>query len=159
MQVVGNRVTSRADTDCGGIHPGIDIGTHVSGGGCVGDANPTQVGRPGTCVHEPLPPQGGLCIGGTRCQAWAHVAQGASFTLRGSHVEGAQLNCVIEGLDLVGDLVEPGNTSGAPRMSDWEFAREGCPGTENIDTWGTIDRAAHHPSPASWTDQGGRCER
>jgi hypothetical protein len=159
MQVVGNRVTSRADTDCGGIHPGIDIGTHMSGGGCVGDANPTQVGVPGPCVHEPLPPQGGLCIGGTRCQVWAHFAQGASFTLRGNHVDGAQINILIEGLDLVGDLVESGNTSGTTRMSDRESARNGCPVTYHIDTWGTIDRAAHHPSPAGWTDQRVHCER
>jgi len=159
VQVVNNRVVSQADTNCGGIHAGINIGPHMWGGGCVGDANPTQVGRPGNCVHEPLPPQGGLCTAGTTCQVWAHVAQGASFTLSGNHVEGAQINYLIEGLDLLGDLLESGNTSGQPRMSDWEAARNGCPGPSGLDRWGTIDRVAHHPSIAGWMDQRIHCEQ
>ena len=118
-----------------------------------------QVGRPGACVYEPLPPQGTLCTEGAPCQVWAHVAPGASFVLLGNYVQGAQINYLVEGLDVVGTLVESDNTSGAPRMSDWEAARNGCPGPGGLETWGTIDRVAHHPSLAGWTDQRVHCER
>jgi hypothetical protein len=159
VQVVENRVISLGDTKCGGMHTGINIGPHMWGGGCVDFAYSMQVGRPGACIHEPLPPEGALCTYGVRCQVWAHVAQGASFVLQGNYVQGAQVNYLIEGLDVVGTLVGGGNASGAPRMSDWESARNGCPGPSTMDTWGTIDRVAHHPSLAGWTDQRVHCER
>jgi hypothetical protein len=159
MQVVENRVISLGDDSCGGMHTGINLGPHMWGGGCVGYAYSLQVGRPGACFYEPSPPQGGLCTDGAPCQVWAHVAQGASFVLRDNYVQGAQINYLIEGLDVVGTLVELGNTSGAPRMSDWEAARNGCPGPSGLDTWGAIDRVAHHPSLAGWTDRRVHCER
>lgn len=158
VQVVGNVVTSTADTSCGGIHAGINIGTHMWGGGCVGYAHPSTVGNPDTCVAEPPQPQGSLCTEGAPCQEWAHVAAGETFTLRDNHVAGAQVNYLIEGLDLVGTLAESGNTSGPPRMTDWE-ADAGCWMGGAFDSWGMIDRAAHHPNIDGWTDQRIHCER
>jgi hypothetical protein len=86
------------------------------------------------------------------------VAEGATFTLQDNYVSGAQVNYLIEGLDLMGTLVESGNTSGSPRMTDWEDDANCWMGGE-CDTWGTIDRAAHHPALDGWTDQRINCER
>jgi hypothetical protein len=163
-QVVGNTVINEADETCGGIHAGIVIGQHMWGGGCREDANSGQIGTyvatPAHCVDEPSQPLGARCIGEKACQVWAHVAAGDTFTLKGNHVSGAQVNYLIEGLDLVGTLVESGNTSETPRMTDWESAKAGCPREDgSFDTWGTLDKVAHHPSLPGWTDQRIHCER
>jgi parallel beta-helix repeat protein len=158
VRVVGNSVTNVADTSCGGIHAGINIGTHMWGGGCLGYANASAVGNPNLCVAEPPQPLGTLCKEGEPCQEWAHVAAAETFTLRDNHVSGAQVNYLIEGLDLMGTLEESGNTSGPPRMTDWEADADCWMGGE-FDTWGTIDRAAHHPTLDGWTDQRIHCER
>ncbi|MGD9030485.1 MAG: hypothetical protein PVG25_11800 [Anaerolineae bacterium] len=158
VQVVGNSVTSVADTSCGGIHAGINIGTHMWGGGCVGYASGSVVGNANLCVAEPPEPLGSLCTEGDPCQLWAHVAAAEAFTLTNNYVSGAQVNYLIEGLDLVGTLVESGNTSGPPRMTDWE-TDAGCWMGGEFDTWGTIDRVAHHTTLEGWTDQRIHCER
>lgn len=72
---------------------------------------------------------------------------------------GAQINYLIEGLDLMGTLVESGNTSGAPRMTEWEAAKVGCSYGGYTDTWGALDRVAHHPSLTGWMDKRMHCER
>jgi len=158
VQVVGNQVINEGDSNCGGIHAGINIGTHMWRGGCVGLASPSAVGNPNLCVAEPPQPFGTLCTWDEPCQVWAHVAAGETFTLKDNFVSGAQVNYLIEGLDLVGTLVESGNTSGSPRMTDWENDAH-CEFNGVVDTWGTIDRAAHHPTLDGWTDQRIHCER
>ena len=82
------------------------------------------------------------------------MAAGRTLTLQGNYVAGCQINYLIEGLDLLGTLVESGNTSGAPRDTDWQ-ASAGC----GSDTWGAIDRVAHHPALAGWVDKRVHCER
>jgi len=124
----------------------------------VGLASPSAVGNPNLCVAEPPQPFGTLCTWDEPCQVWAHVAAGETFTLKDNFVSGAQVNYLIEGLDLVGTLVESGNTSGSPRMTDWENDAH-CEFNGVVDTWGTIDRAAHHPTLDGWTDQRIHCER
>jgi hypothetical protein len=159
VQVIENRVISRGDTICGGIHAGINIGQHMWGAACVQDAAPSAVGTTSACSVEPPQPRGALCTPGAPCQEWAHVAEGSTFRLEGNHVSGAQINYLIEGLDLLGTLVESGNTSGPPRMSDWEAAKLGCPAGGTMDRWAAIDRVAHHPAVPGWTDQRVHCER
>jgi parallel beta-helix repeat protein len=158
VQVVGNQVINQGDTACGGIHAGINIGTHMWVIGCVWQASPSAVGNPGSCVAEPAQPMGTLCTGDELCQEWAHVSAGQSFTLRDNYVSGAQVNYLIEGLDLVGTLVESGNSSGSPRMTDWEDDAH-CRRAGEFDSWGMIDRAAHHPTLPGWTDQRIHCAR
>lgn len=160
FQVVGNRVINEADESCGGIHAGIDIGPHMWMGGCRDDnRDPGLMGNPNVCLADPPQPFGALCLVGPSCQVWAHVAAGTTFTLKDNHVSGAQVNYLIEGLDLVGTLVESGNSSGPPRMTDWESAKFGCTVNGVTDSWGTIDRVAHHPTLDGWVDQRIHCER
>ncbi len=102
---------------------------------------------------------GQLCTEGAPCQQWAYVAEGTTFTLQDNHVSGAQINYLVEGLDLVGEFIESGNTSETPRMTDWQVAKTGC-GTNGVtDYWGTFDFVAHHPTLDGWTDQRVHCER
>jgi hypothetical protein len=158
VRVVGNQVVSRADTSCGGIHAGIDIGTHMWGAGCVTEANSSAVGNHDQCLADPPQPMGALCTENALCQEWAHVSAGSTFTLRDNYVSGAQVNHLIGGLDLVGTLDESGNTSGPPRMTDWQDD-ENCWRAGAFDSWGMIDKAAHHPTLPGWTDQRIHCER
>jgi parallel beta-helix repeat protein len=157
LEISGNVVTNNASTTCGGIHAGINIGTHMWSAGCFGYADIVAVGNPNICTIEPPPPMGTHCIQGERCQIWAHVAAGETLTLRDNQVTGAQVNYLIEGLDLVGSLIESGNISTAPRISDWETDR-GCWMNGVVDSWTTIDFAAHHPTVPGWTDQRVHCE-
>jgi hypothetical protein len=87
------------------------------------------------------------------------VPEDTTFTLTGNHVEGAHINYLIEGVDVEGTLVVSGNTSGAPRSSDWEAAKDGCYDGTGLVSWGPVDRVAHHPTLAGWTDQWVHCER
>jgi parallel beta-helix repeat protein len=156
-EISGNVVINNASTTCGGIHVGINIGTHMWGGGCTGYADSVSVGNPNLCTAEPPQPMGTQCIQAQPCQRWAYVAAGETLTLRDNHVTGAQVNYLIEGLDLVGTLIESGNISTTPRMTDWETDR-GCGANGEIDSWTTIDFAAHHPTIPGWTDQRIHCE-
>jgi hypothetical protein len=56
------------------------------------------------------------------------VAAGTTFTLTGNYISGAHINYLIEGLDLLGTLIESDNSSGSPRLTDWESAEAGCGG-------------------------------
>jgi hypothetical protein len=154
VRIVGNQVINEGSTSCGGIHAGIDIGTHMWSAGCVAGSWPASVGNAGVCTAEPAAPLGSLCGSAPLCQEWAHVAAGRTLTLQGNYVAGCQINYLIEGLDLLGTLVESGNTSGAPRDTDWQ-ASSGC----GSDTWGAIDHVAHHPALAGWVDKRVHCER
>ena len=158
VRVTGNQVISEGSSTCGGLHTGIDLGTHMWGAGCVGQALPSAVGNPHQCTAEPARPLGQGCTFGELCQEWAHVPAGQTLTLSDNYVSGCHINYLIEGLDLVGTLVESGNTSGAPRLSDWQSAR-GCTYGGFTDRWGALDRVAHHPSRAGWVDVRVHCER
>jgi hypothetical protein len=154
--VVDNQVVNGADSTCGGIHAGIVIGPHMWGAGCRrGISYSALIGSPNVCIPEPLPPNGAYCLVDADCQIWAFVAPGATFTLAGNFVAGAQINYLIEGIDLSGSLVVTGNTSGPPRWTDWGASRDGCEGL----TWGPLDRVAHHPSLTGWEDLRVHCER
>jgi hypothetical protein len=154
-QVTGNTVVSLGDETCGNLHVGIDIGTHMWGGACQSDQVTPTIGNP-TCSLEPAPPGGALCPRGETCQLWASVAQpGSTYLFTDNNVTGAHINYLVEGLDLVGSLIEERNTSTAPRRSDWEASRRGCDGIY----WGALDKVAHHPTLPGWTDKRIHCER
>ena len=153
-QVTGNTVTNTGDTRCGGMHVGIDIGPHMWEGGCS-NGNSVAVGNPAPCVAEPPPPAGTICPAGGDCQKWAYVPAGSYFWLTDNSVTGAQINYLMEGVDLQGTFVSTGNTSHAPRLSDWQETAPECGGS----VWGTFDFVAHHPSWPGWTDLRIHCER
>jgi parallel beta-helix repeat protein len=159
LQIIGNEVINAGDSSCGGIHAGINIGPHMWGAGCIDRGNSSGTGNPNLCSAEPPQPLGTLCIEDALCQEWAYVAEGTTITLKDNYVSGAQVNYLVEGLDLVGTLIESGNTSGPPRMTDWAVAKVGCGIGDVTDTWGAIDRVAHHPSLDGWVDQRIHCER
>jgi parallel beta-helix repeat protein len=153
-EIVGNTVTSESDSACGGIHAGINIGTHMWGGGCQEHAGWGTVGVPGVCSDTAVPPEGTLCVVDQQCQTWTHIAPGGTFTLVDNVVRGAQINFLIEGLDNMGTLEIRDNESLEPRDTDWHAASHGC----NGQTWGPLDFVAHHPTIPGWEDQIVHCE-
>jgi hypothetical protein len=158
FQVVGNRVINEADTTCGGIHAGIDIGAHMWGAGCTSYPSVAAVGSSNGCSSLSPPPGWTLCEPFGTCRVWGHIPAGESFTLADNTVTGAQVNYLVEGLDVLGELVVSGNVSEAPRMTDWAGDRD-CTWDGITDSWGTIDFAAHDPTIEGWTDQRIYCER
>lgn len=156
LQITNNVIRNDASTNCGGIHAGINIGTHMWDGACVNWADLVAVGNPNHCSAEPSQPGGTLCNLGEPCQIWAHVAAGETLTLTDNQVTGAQINYLVEGLDLVGTLVESGNVSLQPRMTDWE-TDAGCGQGGMNDRWGAFDFVAYHPTLPGWTDQRVHC--
>lgn len=158
MEITDNVITNTASTTCGGIHAGINIGTHMWNWGCVGFSDRAAVGNPNVCKAESPQPLGTLCEFGEPCQIWAHVAASEIFTLKDNIVAGAQVNYLIEGLALVGTLVESRNISNSPRQTDWE-GDAGCWNGVTDDTWGTIHKSAYHPKIHGRTDQRIHCER
>jgi len=158
-EVSGNVVISEADENCGGIHSGINIGPHMWNRGCTGSAWPSARGTPNDCVSEPQQPMGQMCIEGDPCQQWAYVAEGTTFTLQDNYVQGAQINYLVEGLDLMGKLIESGNISETPRRADWPSSRIGCDLDGWVDFWGPLDFVAHHPSLDGWTNKRVHCTR
>lgn len=157
LQIRNNVVRNDASTSCGGIHAGINIGTHMWNGGCVSWADIVSVGNSNHCSAEPPQPDGALCNRGEPCQTWAYVAAGENLTLTDNRVTGAQINYLVEGLDLVGTLVESGNESIQPRMTDWENDASCVQGGMSA-WWGMFDFVAHHPTLPGWTDQRVHCE-
>jgi hypothetical protein len=153
-QVANNIVISEGDETCGGIHAGINLGGHMWGGACWNNAVTPVVGLPG-CMSEPSPPRGALCPDTGQCQLWASIAEDATYLLAGNSVRGAHIGYLVEGLDIVGELIEHDNVSETPRRSDWDAARNGCGGI----VWGPLDKVAHHPSLPGWTDKRVHCER
>jgi hypothetical protein len=159
LQIIGNRVVNEGDSACGGIHAGINVGTHMWGGGCVERANSSAVGNVDLCTAEPPPPNGTLCTEDRLCTKWAHVAEGETLILAGNDVTGCHINYLIEGVDLEGSLVRGSNRSHSPRMTDWETAKSGCWADGQVETWGPLGRVAHHPSIEGWEDRRIHCER
>jgi hypothetical protein len=158
LEITGNVVTNSASTSCGGMHVGINIGTHMWSIGCVGAADKVAVGNPNSCTAEPEQPMGTRCLQGEPCQLWAYIAEGETLTLQDNHVTGAQVNYLVEGLDLVGTFIDSGNISTTPRLTDW-YSDSYCERDGVVDSWATLDFAAHHPTLPDWTDQRIHCER
>jgi hypothetical protein len=66
-------------------------------------------------------------------------------------VTGAQVNYLIEGLDVEGELVISGNVSTTPRPTDWQ-GDQACTWDGITDSWGTIELVAHDPMIEGWID-------
>lgn len=159
FQVVGNTVINEADTSCGGIHAGIDIGAQMWGAGCVTDPAPSAIGRSGPCSSTSPPPEDAtLCTAGGPCRIWGYIPPGETFTIEDNTVTGAQVNFLVEGLAVDGDLIVSGNVSNSPRMTDWQ-GDANCTWDGITDTWGPLDFVAHDPTIPGWLDQRIYCER
>jgi parallel beta-helix repeat protein len=154
LEVSENTVVSNSDTRCGGLHAGINIGTHMWGGGCR-EAGYGTIGVPGDCSLNPAAPEGTRCIVGELCQIWAHLPPGETLILRDNTVTGAHINYLIAGLDNQGELILENNVSLTPQRSGWEAAANGCHGL----TWGPLDFVALYPSIPGWTELRVFCER
>ena len=153
LQITGNIITSEGDNSCGGLHTGINIGSHMWGGGCVQSYNPGAYGNP-ACSTNPDPDQVAPCTGDS-CQIWAVLPEGETFILKDNSVTGAHINYLLEGILIKGQLIDENNISIAPRQSDWEASRSGCEGV----FWEPLDKVAHHPSLSGYTDLMIHCER
>jgi hypothetical protein len=158
LQVNGNRVTNEADPVCGGIHAGINIGAHMWGAGCVSDPWPIAMGNSRTCSSLSAPTGGKLCFPGLPCRIWSFVAEGETFTLTDNIVSGAQVNFLIEGLDVLGELLISGNSSEDPRLTDWQSDID-CTWDGITNSWGALDFVAHDPTVEGWLDRRIYCER
>lgn len=158
VQVIGNTVTSFADETCGGIHAGIDLGAHMWGGGCVGHGDTSQIGLSGPCDAYTSPPGLSFCQRGEPCRVWVYIPQNETFTLADNVVTGAQINYLIVGLDVQGELILSNNVSNAPRPSDWHDDQY-CSWGGNTASWGAFDFVAHDPALPGWVDLRVYCER
>ena len=153
-QIIGNQVTSEGDTQCGGLHVGINLGPHMWGGACVQASRIPMYGNVGSCSTTPAQKEVAACTGG-KCQLWAYVPASGTFTLKDNNVSGAHINYLVEGLDAVGEFVDENNVSQTPQLSDWQAAKSGCNGVK----WGALDKVAHDPSLLGYTDLMIHCER
>lgn len=158
FQVVGNQVINEADTTCGGIHVGIDIGAHMWGAGCTNYPSPVAVGSSNGCSSLSPPPGWTLCEPGKSCRVWGHIPAGATFTLADNTVTGAQVNFLFEGMEILGELIVSNNISEVPRLTDWQDDVN-CTWDGITNTWGTLDFVAHDPTIEGWTDKRIYCER
>jgi hypothetical protein len=153
-QFVGNRVTSEGNSICGGLHAGINLGTHMWGGACLSQPHMATFGNLGVCLLNP-PMENVQACNGAACQLWAYIPPGATFVLKDNLVTGAHINYLVEGLAILGEFVDENNVSQAPRISDWDASRSGCFGY----TWGALDKVAHDPSLPGYKDMPVHCER
>ncbi len=158
FQVVGNHVINEADPRCGGIHAGINIGSHMWGAGCTSYTSPAAVGDPNGCSSLSPPPGWTLCVSGQPCRVWGHIPEGATFTLADNTVTGAQVNFLVEGMEILGELIVSGNVSNSPQLTDWA-SDQGCTWDGITDSWGALDFVAHDPNIEGWTDQRIYCTR
>jgi len=158
FEVIDNQIINEADKTCGGIHAGIDIGAHMWGAGCVNDPSPASVGNSNTCTSLSSPPGWTLCVPGHPCRVWGYIPEGATFTLANNTVTGAQINFLVEGLDVEGELVVSGNVSNSPQLTDWA-GDQNCTWDGITNVWGAIDFVAHDPSIEGWIDKRIYCER
>jgi hypothetical protein len=154
VQITGNQITSEGDTRCGGMHVGINLGPQMWGGACVNYATSANFGNNGSCSDEPSQTKVAACTT-ANCQLWAYLPAGGNLTLKDNAVTGAQINYLVEGLDILGPFIDQDNVSQTPRVSDWQAAKSGCNGV----TWGALDKVAHHPSLPGYTDLRIHCER
>jgi len=152
FQVVGNHVINEADPRCGGIHVGINIGSHMWNAGCISYTQPGAVGDPNGCSSLSPPPGWTLCVPGQPCRVWGHIPEGATFTLADNTVTGAQVNFLVEGMEILGELIVSGNVSNSPQLTDWSND-EGCTRDGITYSWGALDFVAHDPTIEGWIDQ------
>ena len=159
FQVTANEINNEADSDCGGIHTGINIGAHMWGAGCVhGGSAPTSIGQTGPCSSLSPPPGRVFCDPTQPCRIWGYVPAGSTFTLTDNMVTGAQISYLVGGLDVQGELIVSGNVSNSPRFTDWQGDAD-CTWDGIADTWGTLDFVAHDPTIDDWDDRRIYCER
>jgi hypothetical protein len=158
FQVTSNQVINEADKICGGIHTGIDIGTHMWGAGCAFFPSQSAIGDSTGCSSLSPPPGWTLCVPNLTCRVWGHVPAGTSFTLTDNTVTGAQVNILVEGLEILGELIVSGNVSNTPRQTDWE-GDQNCEWDGIVNNWDTLDFVAHDPIIEGWIDQRIYCER
>ena len=154
-QVNGNRVESKGDTNCGGMHVGINLGPHMWGGACKDVSSSALFGNNGSCSTNPNLETVAACTGGP-CQLWAYLPSGSTFTMKDNIVTGAHINYLVEGFAILGEFIEANNTSQTPQPSDWQAARIGCIG---VNPWGALDKVAHDPLLPGYTDWQIHCER
>jgi parallel beta-helix repeat protein len=158
MEVSSNEIINVADDVCGGIHTGIDIGAHMWAAGCSSNPWPGSLGLPGACTSLSAPPGETYCVPGQTCRTWGYVPAGTTFTLADNMVTGAQVNYLVEGVDVAGELVVSGNNSLTSRWTDWE-GDVACVWDGITDSWGPLDFVAHDPALDGWIDQRIYCER
>ena len=99
LEIIGNTVINRTDTECGGLHAGINIRTQMWGPGCwlAGWGN---VGYQSSCSDDPPAPESSLCSLDRDYQVWAaYIPPGDSLRLEDNYVQGNLINYLIEGLD------------------------------------------------------------
>ena len=80
------------------------------------------------------------------------------MTLAGRTVTSAQVNFLVEGLEVLGELIVSGNISNAPQLTDWEGDQD-CTWDGITDSWGALDFVAHDPTIHGWTDLRIYCTR
>lgn len=153
VQIAGNTIVNDGDSNCGGLHTGINIGPHMWGGACIKYPMPGTYGN-SVCSAEPDPAEVVPCSGDT-CQIWLVLPEGKKFTMKDNSVTGAHINYLIEGFQAEGQFIDENNISVEPRWTDWWAARIGCDGI----LWGPMDKVAHHISLPGYTDIRIHCER
>jgi len=128
MDVSRNTVISTSNQRCGGIHAGINIGSHMWDKGCVGDAQSGTNGNANSCTEMLTIPEGGRCEIGKPCQIWRYVPKEEMISLKDNLVRGAHINYLIGGVDVQGTFEVSGNVSEAPQDTCWISASEGYEG-------------------------------
>ena len=156
--VENNRVVNEADQKCGGIHAGINIGVHMWGAGCSENHEEDTIGTVGPCSSLSGPPGGTNCDPGQPCRIWGYIPPGKTLTLANNTVVGAQVNYLIEGVEIAGELIIDGNISEDPQMTDWQGSRS-CNRDGFSYSWGAMDFVAHDPILEGWIDQPIFCAR
>lgn len=154
MEVSGNTVISKSNQQCGGIHAGINLGSHMWNKGCVGEAQSGTVGNANSCSGQPAAPEGKRCKIGEPCQIWGYVQPDEMISLKDNLVRGANINYLVGGLDIEGTFEVSGNISEAPQKTCWYAAAHGCNGL----TWGPLDFVASNPEIEDWLDMKIHCE-
>lgn len=158
ITVSDNEVINNGDEICGGIHAGINLGNHMWHTGCLEHPEASVIGTIGACSSISPPPGGTYCDPNQSCRSWGYIPPGETLTLVNNTATGAQVSFLIEGVEVAGNLIEDGNISATPRMTDWQGDRN-CTWDGISDNWGMIDFVAHDPTIEGWTDQRIYCTR
>lgn len=154
MEVSGNMVISTSNQQCGGLHTGINLGSHMWNKGCVGEAQSGTVGNANSCSGKPVTPEGARCKAGEPCQIWGYLPPDGMISLKDNLVRGANINYLVGGLDVQGTFEVSGNVSEAPKKTCWFAAVHGCDGQ----VWGPLDFVASEPEIEGWLERKIHCE-
>ncbi len=68
------------------------------------------------------------------------------------------MNFLVEGLEVLGELIVSGNVSNVPQMADWAGAAY-CTWDGIFDSWEAMGFVEHAPTIEGWTDHRINCER